>query len=136
MMIFSNEQCIHLLDNLWKWNKLELIQVSGPRIDKLGKQKHRDLDDKRVPHNGKFVQINASDVYVIGGSTQQGGPQKMTYKVNLSRQKVSICAYMTEKRTAMGVCNIGHLIYAIGGFDQLTSCEVYNTFKNRWTLLK
>ena len=75
-------------------------------------------------------------MYVIGGETSWGGPQKTTFKISLKTQKVSIRAYMHVIRTAMGVCNIGHYIYAIGGFKELTSCEVYNTLKNRWTMLK
>ena len=45
-------------------------------------------------------------------------------------------ADMSTGRYWVGVANIGHLIYAIGGIDKnwdnLLSCEVYDIFRNEW----
>ena len=48
---------------------------------------------------------------------------------------------MIEGRENFGICNIGHLIYVVGGDcfeDQyidrnISTCETYNILENKWT---
>ena len=123
VMLFANEQCIHILDDSnHKWKQLALSQITGPRLD-TREDFYGTLQDKRVPFNGKVIQINRTDVYMIGGMTKAFKQVMTTYKIDIAKAEITQCADMLHEKTAMGITSIGSQIYVVGGFPLSSKCE-------------
>ena len=59
-------------------------------------------------------------------------------KVDLRWGKITEMASMNDGRYAFGLCNIGSLIYVIGGTSNsknVHTCESYNVFSDKWAIL-
>lgn len=96
----------------------------------------------------KIVQVNHSDVYVVGGndttpSTQYNLQQKtlnMCLKIDISKATVEMRAPLNIARQAHGICSIGNFIYVAGGIEAtdnaLDSCERFDILLNKWKILK
>ena len=89
-----------------------------------------------------MIQVNKTDVYVVGGRSK-GGILCRDYDVmssclclNVETNVVKQRSSMNQGRYANGACNIGALIYVLGGknFDNqiIESCEVYNVSTDKW----
>jgi hypothetical protein len=93
----------------------------------------------------KLIQINKYDLYMIGGEQALPSILPRYYevatscmKIDLRSGQVEVCASMNDGRYAFGLCNIGSLIYVIGGTSKMSNiktCESYNVFSDKWQRL-
>ena len=87
----------------------------------------------------KIIQVNATDVYVVGGNNltceNQDNwnfiVQKLNIQINIKTRKVTRKADMCVARQAQGICAINNYIYCVGGISQQ---EAYNTVERYDTL--
>jgi len=91
--------------------------------------------------DAKTVQVNSTDLYVIGGSEKDHSLLTKPYHVPTSCLKINIETgqllqqnSMTHDRISFGLCHITHHIFVIGGLMS-GKCEKYDIFTGNWTEL-
>jgi len=91
----------------------------------------------------KIIQVNAKDIYIIGGNDTNLRTQfnfdfrslKCNIKVNIATGECERKADMLTSRQACGVGCIGNYIYIVGGITEqelLNSCERYDIINDTW----
>ena len=64
--------------------------------------------------------------------------KKCCFRVDMGTGELVQRAYRESMRYAFGVCNIGHLLYLVGGTHMNANtarCEQYNILTNKWCTL-
>ena len=95
----------------------------------------------------KMIQVNKTDVYMIGGNNlteqyQDNGDfvvQKLTILINICTKRVELRANMNVGRQAQGICAINNYIYCVAGINKdvmFDSVERYNTLTDVWEILE
>ena len=87
----------------------------------------------------KIIQVNATDVYVLGGNNLTCGNQndwnfivqRLNFQINTKTAKVTRKADMLVPRQAQGICAINNYIYCVCG---ITQHEAYDTVERYDTL--
>ena len=96
--------------------------------------------------NSKMIQINSTDLYIIGGHidypsllSRRYDPSTATLKVEINTGVLTKMSDMLRGRMSFGICHIGHHIYVIGGqsnidrFKVMKKCARYNVLKDKWS---
>ena len=81
--------------------------------------------DQHMPVLSKFIQVNATDLYLIGGNLQYPSllarhflVGKSCLKIHLKTGELTQEASMQSNREGFGVCLVGHRILVVGGYDK------------------
>ena len=95
----------------------------------------------------KIIQVNAKDVYAIGGNnlkceTQDNWNfivQKTNIQIDVRSNKVTRRADMIKPRQAQGICAINNHIYCVCGIssdEAYNHIERYDILTDKWELLE
>jgi hypothetical protein len=63
--------------------------MSGTRLDARKEFYNGGNEDKRVPFNGKVIQINRTEVFMMGGMTKDLKQVKTVYKIDIAKAEIS-----------------------------------------------
>jgi len=64
--------------------------MSGTRLDARKEFYSSGVhEDKRVPFNGKVIQINRTEVFMMGGMTKDLKQVKTVYKIDIAKAEIS-----------------------------------------------
>ena len=118
-----------------EWKKLE-VKMQGEYL--LARKEYLREDKRAYLSNAKTIQVNASDVYVIGGHEQDHSLLAKPYHVPTSCLQINVETgelfekqSMTHSRRSFGLCNIRHFIYVIG-----FKCERFDVINGKWSELE
>jgi len=125
------------------------IYVAGGRIENLVTNKvwrydvstdsWVELPSMPVPRYAAVVQAFGEKLYVIGGAVSHGNDERSIEVYDIAHGRWSLIENaLTYGRTAMGSALIDDKIALLGGRDDeernLTSCDLFDPLRNRWTL--
>lgn len=91
-----------------------------------------------------MIQVNKTDLYVIGGDSYcpslvagNYSVPESCFKIDISNGHLTRKADMFTERYHFAMTNIGHRIYIFGGFNPenrqcLQACERFNMLTNTW----
>jgi len=122
-----NRGSLKILDNKSSlWTELAVLEKGVSQEKKTEYFKwFEGARDQHMPVLSKFIQVNATDLYLIGGNLQYPSllarhflVGKSCLKIHLKTGELTQEASMQSNREGFGVCLVGHRILVVGGYDK------------------